>query len=411
MKHYSDNDLDGVGCGILSKIAFGEEVSVDYCSNNSIDRKIKKRLKEKPTEKDNIYITDISVNSEVEKLLEKEFAKNRFVKLIDHHKTAYHLNKREWAEVNAEHKDGSKSSATSLYYEYLIENGLIKKTNFLDQFVEYVRLYDTWDWERENVLEAKKLNDLFYILGLSKFEELILKRVDEKNFEFSETEKLILELEEKKIERYISMKENQMILTWYKNFKIGIVYGEQYTSELGNELNKKHPYLDFILIINYGTKNVSFRTIYKNVDVSKIAKEFGGGGHPQASGARLNHDFFEKFVLKEVNTKRIRKDYQENKLNTKENQYMVLYKDRYDEDVSIYKENDKWHIFKNKINIASNFKTFEEAEHFLKRSLNAFMQKDDFYIRYLVKKYKFKEASLRSQFERAIKESGKEVLK
>ena len=31
----------------------------------------------------------------------------------------------------------------------------------MDQFVELVRLYDTWEWEQTGALEAKHLNDLF----------------------------------------------------------------------------------------------------------------------------------------------------------------------------------------------------------------------------------------------------------
>lgn len=39
-KLLSHNDLDGVGCGILAKLAFGENVKVRYNSISSLNREI-----------------------------------------------------------------------------------------------------------------------------------------------------------------------------------------------------------------------------------------------------------------------------------------------------------------------------------------------------------------------------------
>lgn len=41
----------------------------------------------------------------------------------------------------------------------------------MDQFVELVRLYDTWEWEQTDALEAKRLNDLFFMVSIDEFEE------------------------------------------------------------------------------------------------------------------------------------------------------------------------------------------------------------------------------------------------
>lgn len=37
---YSHNDLDGVGCGILAKVAFGERVEVRYNSVTGLDMQV-----------------------------------------------------------------------------------------------------------------------------------------------------------------------------------------------------------------------------------------------------------------------------------------------------------------------------------------------------------------------------------
>ena len=34
-------------------------------------------------------------------------------------------------------------------------------------------------------------------------------------------------------------------------------------------------------------KSISYRTTKEDIDLSEIAKHFGGGGHPKAAGAEL----------------------------------------------------------------------------------------------------------------------------
>lgn len=41
---YTHNDLDGVGCGIVAKIAFGKDVEVRYNSVMGLDYQIEKLL-------------------------------------------------------------------------------------------------------------------------------------------------------------------------------------------------------------------------------------------------------------------------------------------------------------------------------------------------------------------------------
>ena len=59
-------------------------------------------------------------------------------------------------------------------------------------------------------------------------------------------------------------------------------------SEIGSSLS---PNCDFALIWYYCHESlmtkVSLRSFHDNVDVSEIAKEFGGGGHKKAAGFTL----------------------------------------------------------------------------------------------------------------------------
>lgn len=37
VKLFSHTDLDGIGCGILAKLAFGKDVDISYCDYDNID--------------------------------------------------------------------------------------------------------------------------------------------------------------------------------------------------------------------------------------------------------------------------------------------------------------------------------------------------------------------------------------
>lgn len=135
---YSHNDLDGVGCGIVAKLAFGKDVEVRYNSVNGLNAQVQYFLEKakESNRQDALFITDLAVNEENEERLNEYVHAGGKVKLIDHHKTALHLNEHEWGFVQVEYDDGRLTSATSLLYGYLVENGFMKPTNALDQFTE-----------------------------------------------------------------------------------------------------------------------------------------------------------------------------------------------------------------------------------------------------------------------------------
>ena len=65
-KLLSHNDLDGVGCGILAKLAFNDKVKIRYNSITALDREIEFFL-ENDQQKTFLFITDLSPNEENEK--------------------------------------------------------------------------------------------------------------------------------------------------------------------------------------------------------------------------------------------------------------------------------------------------------------------------------------------------------
>lgn len=96
-KLLSHNDLDGVGCGILAKLAFGKDVQVRYNSIAALNREVELFFENDDPETV-LFITDLSINEKNEKNIEAFFQSGGKVQLIDHHKTSLNYNQYDWGE-------------------------------------------------------------------------------------------------------------------------------------------------------------------------------------------------------------------------------------------------------------------------------------------------------------------------
>lgn len=309
IKLFTHTDLDGVGCAILGKFAF-DNIDIEYCEYNNVNQKIEELITEEQYKSyDRVYITDISVNEQVAGLI-NELGEDNVFTLIDHHPTALWLNKYFWANVETEtiliHGYGEQQiiEKTSGTYSFLIEllgSDRIRPTQqelfILKDFADTVRKYDTWLWkEKYNDDMPKKWNDLFYILGRERFIDKVVTMLKNNKFELDNTDKLLLELEQNKIDKYIEQKNKEIIEINILNSRAGVIFGEQYHSEVGNKLSEMHPELDFIVIVNL-SKSVSYRTVKDNVHLGNdIAKAYGGGGHPKAAGSGIGQGIRERVI-------------------------------------------------------------------------------------------------------------------
>ncbi|GAB0168573.1 oligoribonuclease [Lysinibacillus sp. CTST325] len=384
-KLLSHNDLDGVGCGILAKLAFQDQVKVRYNSISALDREIEYFLDN--NEQDTfLFITDLSPNEDNERRLNDYYIATGNVQLLDHHKTAFHLNDYEWGKVLIEDEKGYLTSATSLFYQYLVTHGFIEQKNSITEFVELVRQYDTWEWEKNDNQQARRLNALFFLVSIEEFEEKMLERLKtSEHFDFDEFEKKILKMEEEKIERYIRRKKRELVQTSIGEYFTGVVYAESYHSELGNELGKENVHLDFIAILNMGGKKISFRTIHDHIDVSAIAAEFGGGGHQKAAGCSLIDEAYEQYVAQIFHIAPIPEDAKRNRYNLRFSSFGTMYKNLKQEFFLLYSISDfDWVIEKNKLPLDQIFTSFYEAEWFLKRNYQAWLVKDELFVDYLM---------------------------
>lgn len=382
-KLLSHNDLDGVGCGILAKLAFGNNVRVRYNSVGSLNREVEWFLE---NEKDTfLMITDLSVNEKNENRLEKYYQEGGKLQLIDHHQTALSFNDYEWGQVIVEDDEGRLTSATALFYEYLLKHDYLKRSEAIGEFVELVRQYDTWEWEKNNNEKAQRLNSLFYLVSIEEFEEVMIQRLQSNNhFFFDEFEEKILDMEEDKIERYIRRKRRELVQKKVGELYAGVVYAESYHSELGNQLGKEYPHLDYIAILNIGGRRMGFRTIHDHIDVSEVAVRFDGGGHAKAAGCTMNDLAFRLFVTETFELDPLHEDAKRNRFNLKEASFGTIYKTKSDDILFIRHVEDNWVIEKDGVKLEWQFPSFQEAEMFLKRKYEAWLAKDEVFVQYLM---------------------------
>jgi oligoribonuclease NrnB/cAMP/cGMP phosphodiesterase (DHH superfamily) len=303
----SHSDLDGISPIILAKHFFGPG-NVDYrmCSYNNINDVVRDVIAKDCSQYDYIFITDISVDEDVAEIIEslKHRDDSPTVVLIDHHPTAEWLNKYTWANVTPiDPSTGEKTAATNLFYSYL-KNTFTRMYlvvgegyDALEAYVEAVRRYDTWEWTTKyQDIIPKKINDLYYLIGKERFMNRMLNN---RTVLFSPEEISMLNEEEIRIKNYAKKKLLQMTEAQFLSGRFGVVYAEQYISEVGNFICNERKDLDFIMLIDMGQRSVSLRSL--EVNVFEIAKRYGGGGHPNSAGFPLPEDAFD--LLSFLNTK------------------------------------------------------------------------------------------------------------
>ena len=304
-KLFTHTDLDGVGCAVLGKLVFGDNVDITYCDYINVNEEIKKYIESKEFLKYNFcYITDISINEEIEDLINNTcpeeytegFMLNDHFQLLDHHPTSEFLNRNFWCKVEVENSI-EKTSGTELFYENLLLSEEIDTTDNISDFVITVKRYDTWLWAtkyHDNF--PKQLNDLFFIYGRDRFINTMIRRLLDKLTPFNLTmnELILLDIQQEKIDVYVNSKSKNIIIKELQGYKAGIVFSEQYISELGNRLSEMNPNLDLIAIIS--EDKVSYRTVKDGIDLGKFAQLYGGGGHPKSAGSEIKQEIKNKYI-------------------------------------------------------------------------------------------------------------------
>lgn len=281
------NDIDGMGNAILAKLAFD---SVDYvlCETFDLKKKVEEYLKNKKIyEYDKIFITDLCLGEEnLKQIDEDEKLKGKF-QIIDHHKTYENEKYTRFSFVQVKLKnDHGLCCATSLFYEYLLNNNYLVRNDAIDEFVELTRQHDTWEWKNiYNNEKSRELAILFDAIGINGYIKFIYEKLlKEQTFEYNEIERMLID--NKKIEISEAVEE-YLDKIYYKNIldlKAGIIFiNYEYRNELAEYLRENKYDIDFVMMISLDRGVVSYRSTKDGVSVRKVAEYFGGKGHDKAA--------------------------------------------------------------------------------------------------------------------------------
>ena len=313
VKLFTHTDLDGVGCAILARLAFGNEnVDVEFCDYGDVNEKIEDFFEQEELYRsyDLIFITDISVSDSIANMIDI-LDREAKVRLFDHHATALELNSYEaWVCVQIfDRNTDKKTCGTEMFYKYLFDHKYFVRHNSVVQnnilrFVGIVHNWDTWAWKKqpENIgIVSKQMNDLLYIRGRDRFVLWALMHI-KTTLGFSYADKVVLKQRQHEIDMYIEQKDKQLrIIDDFAGNKFGVVFSERDFSELGNKLCEKHPEIAYVTMIDISSGRVHYRTVRDDIDLGgEIAHSYGGGGHDKTAGSQFDLDSIYIKVFGEV---------------------------------------------------------------------------------------------------------------
>lgn len=279
-------DIDGVTPVILMNLT-NREFDYHLLDVYEVEEFMNEFLEQDLSIYEHIYITDLTVPESIYEKIEKHSHKDKFL-IFDHHKTHAYAGNYSYVTLDL------NECGTTLFYNYLKTIYNIE-TPALNTYIKSVKNLDLWLFEQAEDKIAPILDSLFGLYGETRYIDEMTKKFQSVKEEFILTpfEIELLKVEEESKKRYIDKHELRMIKGRLKDISVGIVFAEKYRSELGHELLNRHPEIDVAIVINMNG-GISLRS--REVDVSELAKEFGGGGHKLASGMSVLEDSIYDFL-------------------------------------------------------------------------------------------------------------------
>ena len=217
----------------------------------------------------NVVILDFSYNhSTVKEMIESA---NELL-ILDHHKSAM----VELHDISQTHFDMTKSGAI-LGWEFFHPGKEPPK------FLRYVQDRDLWLWQ---LPYSKEFSASFDMVEF-KFEDFDAYCNDSVFDDAVKRGSYILAHKRTFVNKVVKKAAKRKI----KGYSALVVNSSHWMSEIGMHLAKKS---DVAIIWYYDHKDnsyhLSFRSDSPDIDVSEVAKNWGGGGHKQAAGCKLPSD-------------------------------------------------------------------------------------------------------------------------
>ena len=294
------NDIDGMGNAILAKLAF-EETKYVLCGTFDLIKNVNDYIDSKEIYNyDKVFITDLCLDLKTLNKIEKDKILKSKIQLIDHHKTydTDDYKKFPFVKICLETNKGL-SCATSLFYEYLLENNYLKENKIINEFVELTRQHDTWEWKNiYNNEKSRELAILFDCLGTNGYINYMYNKLTtEKDFEFDSVEKMLIENKKEEIKEALSEYEKHIFNKEILGYKTSIIFiNYEHRNEIADYLKEKGYDTEVIMMISLDRGVVSYRRTNKNVIVREVAEYFGGKGHDAAATNPITKEQQEKIL-------------------------------------------------------------------------------------------------------------------
>jgi len=219
-----------------------------------------------------IYMVDVMYPIQY---LTKLVKSNKKVVAIDHHisnQKAFELVKKGLFNIS--------HSGAVLAWKYFHSKVKVPK------FLEYVEDMDLWKFKLSKTKEIISYLDMidFDFKKWSRISKDL--EISSRPDEYIKVGSLLLKYQDKVIERIISNHAQSVNFFGHKTYAVN---SPVFNSQIANTLYKKLPPIGIVWVQNNdGRVHVSLRSD-GTVDVSEIAKKFGGGGHKGAAGFTLEN--------------------------------------------------------------------------------------------------------------------------
>lgn len=278
--------MDGSGCAIVFQAAGGKKENIRYVAAGMVERFIK----DEPLIDSDRFMLFADVGFPDDQKYVNKLEKRGNVVVLDHHKTSAHMKDRSWCKIDVDGNGGSACGCEMLRQYLGLED---QSTRYLCEVID-----DHDRWLRKTPL-SEELATLSVFLGQKIFIEWFTGR-DFSNGLFTKTELDMLQvLKERRDENIETAIKKALVKDVVFNgvpMKIGyVVTPEPNISLLLDTLLERRPELDVACSIGVDKGAASFRT-KKSIDVSEIAKYFGGGGHRAAAGHRLPDSMVKELI-------------------------------------------------------------------------------------------------------------------
>ena len=254
---YHADCTDGFGAAYAAWKQLGNRAEYHACKHGTPPPDVKGKV---------VTILDFSFNNATTKQMIED-AESLIV--IDHHKSAM----VELHDITNTHFDMSKSGAM-LAWEFFHPGKEPPK------FIQYIQDRDLWKWELPYSKEFAAAFDMipFEFEEFEKFEDdsVFDDAVKRGSYILAYSKTVVKKVCEKASNRKVDGKD------------VMVVNASHWMSEIGSRLA---PDCDFAMIWYWDHEaretKVSLRAFHDAVDVSEVAKKYGGGGHKKAAGFQL----------------------------------------------------------------------------------------------------------------------------